>query len=211
MKNFSNELKSRTKNMHKAAESTGFIKRLQSGQADKKSYAEYILNLLPVYEAIESSLDSLIGNERIAPLVTKELYKSELIKKDIEFILGDEAKNIELLESTKAYVKRIEEMKVNNPIGVVAHAYTRFLADLFGGRTFAEMMKNDYKIEDAGLNYYNMDGIGEIMPYVMGYHTKLAKLSLTEDEIENFITEVGNSYVYNTGISTELEVKLFNK
>lgn len=211
MKNFSNELKTRTKNMHKASESTGFIKRLQSGQADKKSYAEYILNLLPVYEAIESSLDSLKNNERIAPLVTQELYKAELIKKDIEFILGDEAKNIELLESTKAYVKRIEEMKVNNPIGVVAHAYTRFLADLFGGRTFAEMMKNDYKIEEAGLNYYSMDGIGEIMPYVMGYHKKLANLNLNEEEVENFIIEVGNSYVYNTGISTELEVKLFNK
>lgn len=209
MKNFSNELKSRTKNMHKASESTGFIKRLQSGKADEKSYAEYILNLLPVYEAIENSLDSLIENERIAPLVTKELYKSELIKKDIEFILGDEAKNIELLESTKAYVKRIEEMKNSNPIGVVAHAYTRFLADLFGGRTFAEMLKNDYKIADQGLNYYNMDGIGEIMPYVMGYHGKLAKLNLTDEEIENFINEVGNSYIYNTGISTELEVKLF--
>ncbi|MGL5415152.1 MAG: heme oxygenase (biliverdin-producing) [Clostridium sp.] len=209
MRNFSEELRARTKNIHTATETTGFNKRLVDGMATKESYAEYLYNLLPVYEQIEKGLDALEGDSRFAPLVTKELYKSELMKKDIEFILGDSFKNIELSESSKAYVRRLEEIRKNNPLGVIAHAYTRFLADLFGGRIFADLMKNHYKIGDGGLNYYKMDGIGDIMPYVGGYHKKLGELRLNDEEIELFINEVSNSYVYNIGISTEVDAKLF--
>lgn len=212
MNNFSNDLRQRTKNIHEVAETTGFNKRLTDGNATTESYGEYIYNFLPVYEAIEKSLMKLQNNERIAPLVTKELFKAELIKKDIEFILGDKVKDIEILESTKAYVKRIEEMAESNPIAVIAHGYTRFLADLFGGRTFDNLLSNKYGIDKEGLHYYEMDkSIPEIMPYVMGYHQKLAALNLSEEEAEIFINESVNSYIYNIGISTELEVKLFKE
>lgn len=209
MRNFSDELRTRTKDIHKATEVTGFNKRLLDGNATKESYGEFLYSLLPVYVAIEKNLDALKDDARLAPLVTKELYKSELMKKDIEFILGDKVKELKPLESTKAYVNRINEIGKNNPLGIVAHAYTRFLADLFGGRLFADLIKNHYNIDEGGINYYKMDGIGEIMPYVMGYHKKLAGLALTDAEVEEFINEVSNSYVYNIGISTELDAKLF--
>lgn len=208
---FSMEIRMSSKNLHRAAEITGFNGRLVSGKASKDSYAEFIYNYMFVYKAIEDALDQLSNLEEIKPFVTKELYRSELIKKDNQFLLGDKEASMEILPSTKAYVNRIKEISKTNPILVVAHAYTRFLADLFGGRTIHQIVKDSYKIEDKGLNYFDFSNLDNIMEYVMGYRNNLTNMTLTEENQEAFLNEVANSYIYNIGISTELEAKLYGE
>ncbi len=207
---FSMKIKLTNENLHKAAEMTGFNNRLVSGKASKETYAEFIFNYLPIYKAIEDSLNDLEKDDKIKPFITKKLYRSELIKKDIEFLLGDKTKSIELLPSTKAYVARIKELSIKNPILIVAHAYTRFLADLFGGRVIYEIVKNSYSIGDEGLNYFQFPEIDNLMDVVFAYRNNLMNLNLTDEEKELFLNEVANSYIYNIGVSTELEAKLYN-
>jgi len=51
----------------------------------------------------------------------------------VKYPLGEKSSSMELLSSTKASVARIKELSKNKPELIVAYAYTRFLADLFGG------------------------------------------------------------------------------
>lgn len=194
--------------LHAASEHTGFIKKITDGTATKETYGEYLFNLHAMYKAIEETLDANADNEVLKPFVTKELYKHELIEKDLEYLLGDSVKNLTLLASTKAFLARIDEIKDTNPELIIAHAYTRFLADLFGGRTFLSLLGTNYKISSEGLNYYQFPEITDLRAYVMKYHGMLAEFNLSDEMKVEFINEVNNAYIYNIAISNELDIKL---
>ncbi|MBS4957490.1 MAG: biliverdin-producing heme oxygenase [Clostridium sp.] len=205
---FMMDIREKTSLLHSAAENTGYIKKLVDGNASVEGYAEYIYNLERMYKAIEDALDKNENNAIVKPFVTRELYRSELIRKDLEFLLGDKLNSLKLLASTEACVAKIEELSKTKPELVVAYAYTRFLADLFGGRTFLSLLSTSYKISNEGLNYYQFPEINDLRGYVMKYHNMLADINLSDEMKIDFINEVNNAYIYNLAISNELEAKL---
>lgn len=204
------KIRRNTATLHSAAEHSGFIKRIVDGNACKDSYAEYLFNLKAMYKAIEDTIENNKDNETVKEFATTELYKSELINKDLQFLLGDKVDTMELLPSTKAFTERINEINSSNPELIVAYAYTRFIADLFGGRTFVALLSVNYKVTSEGLNYYNCDGVKDIRAYVMNYGAKMNSMNLGDDLEEMFINEVSNAYIYNLAISCELEAKLYS-
>lgn len=205
---FMMDIREKTSLLHSAAENTGYIKKLVDGIASVEGYAEYIYNLEKMYKAIEDALDKNENNAVINPFVTKELYRSKLIRKDLEFLLGGKLNSMKLLASTEACVAKIEELSETKPELVVAYAYTRFLADLFGGRTFLSLLSTSYKISNEGLNYYQFPEINDLRGYVMKYHNMLAEINLSDEMKIDFINEVNNAYIYNLAISNELDAKL---
>lgn len=205
---FMMDIREKTSLLHSAAENTGYIKKLVDGTASVDGYAEYIYNLEKMYKAIENALDKNENNDVVKPFVTKELYRSELMRKDLNFLLGDKLNSMKLLASTEACVAKIEELSETKPELVVGYAYTRFLADLFGGRTFLSLLSTSYKISNEGLNYYQFPEINDLRGYVMKYHNMLADINLSDEMKVDFINEVNNAYIYNLAISNELDAKL---
>lgn len=202
------KIREKTSLLHSAAEHSGYIKRLVDGNGSKKGYGEYIFNLHAIYKAIEEGLEANKEHTIVKEFVTPELYKADLIQQDINYILNEEQDNLLLLASTEACVARIQEISKNNPELLVAYAYTRFLADLFGGRTFYALLGLKYGIEEEGLNYYKFEQLGDVRTYVMQYHNKLANINLTDEEKVMFLNEINNAYIYNLAVSNELEVKI---
>lgn len=205
---FLKDIKNTSKSLHDMAENTGFIKRLLIGDADKKSYGEYIYNLYYVYKAIEDGLEENCDNEVVKSFAIPEVYRAEPMMKDFQYLLDEKA---ELLMSTKCFVNRIKEISKNTPELLIAHAYTRYLADLFGGRVIYGIVKDKYKIDDAGLNYYIFDKIEDLKSFVMNYHNKLNLMELSDCLKDKFLNEVAVSYIYNISISNELEYDRFLK
>lgn len=205
---FMMSIREKTSLLHSAAEHSGYIKRIVDGNASVEGYAEYLFNLHSMYRAIEDTLENNINNPFVKDFVTKELYRSELILKDLEFLLGDKLPGMELLASSKACISRILEIAEGKPELIIAYAYTRFLADLFGGRTFPALLSKNYNIGPEGLNYYKYDNLEDIKGYVMSYHNKLASLDFSDEMRTEFVNEVSNAYIYNLAVSNELEAKL---
>lgn len=206
---FTVTIKKNTDALHLSSERTGFIKRLFDGKASKEGYIEYIFNLYAMYKAIEEALDKHLGHETIKNFVTKELYRSELIKKDLEVLAGDKLSEIQLLPSTEACVARINEVNERYPELIVTYAYVRFIADLFGGKMFPEVLMKHYDIPKDALNYYIQPEIGKIRDYVMNYHKNFEKLNLSDHMQKLFAIEISNAYIYNMAISNELDAKLY--
>lgn len=214
MNSFMMDIKNNSNDLHAVAEKTGFLKRLLEGKASTESYAEYLYNLYEVYKAIEVNLEKCKDNKVVKDFVLPEIYRAEAILKDLKFLLGENLNTIKPLASTRAYVARINEIGETAPELLVAHAYTRYLADLFGGRTIYGMVKDLYKIDEEGLNYYKYETLSdgsEMKGFVMNYHNKLNNIELNEEMKERFINEVANSYVYNIAISNELDFIRFNR
>lgn len=203
------KIRRNTATLHSAAEHTGFIKRIVDGNASKESYAEYLFNLSAMYKVIEDTIDKNSDNEIVKNFVTKELYKHELIQKDLEFLLGDKLETMELLPATNTFIERIKEIDETSPELIIAYAYTRFIADLFGGRTFVALLSVNYGVSKEGLNYYSCEGIKDIRSYVMNYANKINNMNISEELEAKLINEVNNAYIYNLAISCELEAKLY--
>ena len=205
---FITNIRNASHTLHSASEHTGYIKRILAKNATKEGYGEYLYNLSAMYKAIEDALDKNSNHPVIKDFITKELYRHELIEKDIKYLLGDKVSSMNLLASTIASIARINEIANTKPELIVAYAYTRFLADLFGGRMFYELFSKEYKIENEGLNYYSFEGIDDMRGYAMRYGSKLSSMSLADNLKTEFINEVNNAYIYNLAISNELETKL---
>lgn len=205
---FITNIRNASNTLHSASEHTGYIKRILAKNATKEGYGEYLYNLSAMYKAIEDALDKNSNHPVVKDFITKELYRHELIEKDIKYLLGNKVSSMNLLASTIASIARINEIANTKPELIVAYAYTRFLADLFGGRMFYELFSKEYKIENEGLNYYNFEGIDDMRGYAMRYGAKLSSMSLADNLKTEFINEVNNAYIYNLAISNELETKL---
>ncbi|MFR3558590.1 MAG: heme oxygenase (biliverdin-producing) [Paraclostridium sordellii] len=207
--NFLKVIQQSTKKLHDMAENTGFIKRLVDGNATVESYGEYIYNLYFVYKAIEENLEKHKNDIVLKEFITPEVFRAESLLKDSKFLLGYELDSVEICDSTRVFVDRLEEISQINPKLLVAHAYTRYLADLFGGRTIFKIIKDNYDIHNDGLNYYMFDEIPDLKTFVMDYHKKLDLIDLNDDEKVKFLNEISLSYVFNISISNELEYMKF--
>lgn len=207
--NFLKVIQQSTKKLHDMAENTGFIKRLVDGNATVESYGEYIYNLYFVYKAIEENLEKHKNDIVLKEFITPEVFRAESLLKDSKFLLGYELDSVEICDSTRVFVDRLEEISQINPKLLVAHAYTRYLADLFGGRTIFKIIKDNYDIHNDGLNYYMFDEIPDLKAFVMDYHRKLDLIDLNDDEKVKFLNEISLSYVFNITISNELEYMKF--
>lgn len=207
--NFLKVIQQSTKKLHDMAENTGFIKRLVDGNATVESYGEYIYNLYFVYKAIEENLEKHKNDIVLKEFITPEVFRAESLLKDSKFLLGYELDSVEICDSTRVFVDRLEEISQINPKLLVAHAYTRYLADLFGGRTIFKIIKDNYDIHNEGLNYYMFDEIPDLKAFVMDYHRKLDLIDLNDDEKVKFLNEISLSYVFNISISNELEYMKF--
>ncbi|MCH1966056.1 heme oxygenase (biliverdin-producing) [Paraclostridium sordellii] len=207
--NFLKVIQQSTKKLHDMAENTGFIKRLVDGNATVESYGEYIYNLYFVYKAIEENLEKHKNDIVLKEFITPEVFRAESLLKDSKFLLGYELDSVEICDSTRVFVDRLEEISQINPKLLVAHAYTRYLADLFGGRTIFKIIKDNYDIHNDGLNYYMFDEIPDLKAFVMDYHRKLDLIDLNDDDKVKFLNEISLSYVFNISISNELEYMKF--
>lgn len=179
--------------------------KIVDGNANIDHYAEYLYNLSAIYKIIEDTIENNTQHGAVKEFSTKELYRHELIEKDLAYFLKEKGNQYKLCASTIAMIDRVKELGQANPELVIAYAYTRFIADLFGGRTFVELLGNKYKVPAEGLNYYKCDHIGDIQAYVMNYAMKINKLNLSEELEEKFMIEVSNAYIYNIAISCELD------
>ncbi len=204
---FISKIRQSSETLHEATEHTGIIKKLVEGNASIEEYAEYLFNLSAMYKIIEETIEENRSNEVVKEFATKELYRFHLIEQDLAYFSKEKESKFELCASTMAMVARVKEIGINNPELIIAYAYTRFLADLFGGRMFAELLGNSYKVPAEGLNYYKCDRIQDIRTYVMNYAMKINALNFTEDMQEKMLNEVRNAYIYNLAISCELDVK----
>ncbi|MDZ5255296.1 biliverdin-producing heme oxygenase [Clostridium sp. LIBA-8841] len=208
MNSFMMDIKTNSNDLHTVAEKTGFLKRLLEGKASTESYGEYLYNLYEVYKALEANLEKNKENKVVKNFVIPEIYRASAIHKDISYFLGERLNTIKPIASTKAYVDKINELGETSPELLVAHAYTRYLADLFGGRTMYGIMKTLYNVDEARLNYYKYDKLNdgpEMKNFVMNYHNTLNNIELDDQMKEKFINEVANSYIYNIAISNEID------
>lgn len=148
-------LRERTRELHTRAERSGVIADLLRGRATRRAHARLLRNLLPAYESLEQGLERHRSEPRMAALAQPCVYRSAAIESDLRAILGDAwAAELPLLPEAERYAARIRAAAAGRGALLLAHAYTRFLGDLNGGRVVARVLGDSLGLEAGALRFY---------------------------------------------------------
>jgi len=145
-------LKEITKDLHHEAETTKFAKLLLSGKITKEDYANYLYQLILVYNAIELG-NRVEGNFKNLP----GLERTHAIYQDFIEIAGVDH-NYQWLPETISYSKYLMDL-IRDPAQrpkIKAHLYCRHMGDLHGGQIIKKQVAHiskgrfyDFKDPDA--------------------------------------------------------------
>eukprot|EP00984_Skeletonema_dohrnii_P017138 scaffold7737_cov71-Skeletonema_dohrnii-CCMP3373.AAC.2 len=152
-------------------------------------------------EAMEKSTD-----EGVKALDYPTLRRSESLKKDMDFFYGEKWQDdIQPSPAAKAYVSRINEIAETEPYLMVAHQYTRYLGDLFGGQMMSGMARRSLSLENGdGTAFYTFDDIPSAKDFITEWYTSLNALDLTQQQKEDIVDEANLVFALNIDVLQEL-------
>lgn len=159
-----------------------------------------------VYKAQEEAFDKA-DNENVKALDYNELRRVSSLEEDMQFFYGNDWKSkIKPSTGTKKYVARIEQIAKEQPELLIAHQYTRYLGDLFGGQMMGGMASKSLGLEPGqGTTFYQFDDIPDTTDFITQWYTNLNKLDLTQEQKNEIVDEANLVFALNIEILEELE------
>ena len=204
-----------TRKSHSVAESTAFVSGFFKGLSTKQSYSNLMTSLYFVYEAMEDEFDKTLEST-VKTMDYPELRRLKAVELDMGYFYGEgwkNNKNIQPSPATKKYVSRIRDVAKNNPKLLLAHQYSRYLGDLFGGQKMSGMATKSLNLEEGkGIAFYQFDDIetSTTTDFITAWYKKLNELDLTENEKQDIVDEANLVFALNIEIFEELEGSPFS-
>eukprot|EP00980_Cylindrotheca_fusiformis_P011859 scaffold2817_cov130-Cylindrotheca_fusiformis.AAC.14 len=200
----SEALKHGTENAHKAAESVHFVKNFIRGQIDRDLYALLVAQLYHLYGSLENALDQHAPSHFSSCHFPKELHRKEALEEDVDFWHTDTPK---ISPATQDYLDRIQHLCDSDPLLLLAHAYTRYLGDLSGGKILARVAKRALNLsaDDDGLAFYRFPHVQSFKLFKDQYRSALNDLPLNNDQIQALVREANVAFLLNMRLFEELD------
>lgn len=200
------ELDDGTRKSHSVAQNSAFVSGFFKGLSTRDAYSALLTSLYFVYSEMEEAFDST-NESRVQSLDYPELRRVAALERDMDYFYGSDWKqNIKPSPATQAYTARIEEVRSKAPYLLIAHQYTRYLGDLFGGQMMGGMATRSLELEDnKGVDFYQFDEIQSAKDFITGWYKKLNDLDLTDEEKQNIVDEANYVFDLNIGILEELD------
>ena len=141
-------LKDITKDLHHEAEETLFAKKLVDGTVSKEEYANYLWQMVLVYNGIETAANSQ-GMLKNLP----DIERTHKIYQDCIELVGPHHQ-LNWLPTTIEYYQYLLALNYDNSRKhlIKAHLYCRHMGDLFGGQIIAKKCPGSgkfYEFKDA--------------------------------------------------------------
>lgn len=180
-----------SKESHQSAENSPFMIALLKGELSTSAYCDYLAQLAPIYETLESWTTTEL------PLFDRRLDRFESIISDMESMCGMGM----VLDETIEYTKHLKEIAASkDEIRFLAHHYVRYLGDLSGGQAISRLVMRNMSIPPNFLSFYEFDQIGDKVRYKETYREQLDNLNLTQAQTDSFIAEVMIAFEHHSKI-----------
>ena len=187
---------------HEQAEGSPFVTDLLAGRVDRQGYAEYLLRLRAVYDAMERVVREHADDPAVAAVHDPDLERVPAIDADLDHWLPDGPRSV-TSPAAAAYRDRLEAARAWGPL-LAAHHYTRYLGDLSGGRAIGRALDRTFGLDGRGVAFYDFPAIPRPKPYKDAYRARLDALGLSPDETARVVDEVRVAFRLNQGLFAEL-------
>lgn len=143
----------------------------------------------------------------VKALDDEELRRLKALEEDMDYFYGSGWKDqVHPTANAQRYAERVREVARNKPYLLVAHQYTRYLGDLFGGRMMGGMAQRSLDLDDGkGVAFYTFDAIPDVSEFITDWYTRLNKLDLSDTEKQEIVDEANLVFEMNIGILEDLE------
>jgi len=200
------QLDNGTRKSHSLAENTAFVSGFFKGLSTRVAYRSLLTSLYFVYSEMENAFDSTEEGS-VKTLDYPELRRLNALEQDMDFFYGAEWKSrIKPSLPAQTYVSRIKEISVKAPHLLIAHQYSRYLGDLFGGQMMSGMATRSLQLEkNKGVAFYEFDEIESVKKFIDVWYIKMNELDLTDQQKEEIVDEANYVFALNIGIFEELD------
>merc|ERR1712238_333079 len=211
------------------AENTAFVQGFFKGLSSRDSYKQLLTSLYYIYQAMEEDVldtcaaaasaandDPTSISLQINKLDDIPLRRLAGLEQDMAYFYGSDWKTqiAKPTPATKAYVARIHEIATKGVINdqlylFIAHQYTRYLGDLFGGQMMGGMASRsmDLPSDGSGVAFYTFNDIPSTKSFISDWYTRLNEiaLDLSEEQIQDIVDEANLVFALNIELFQELE------
>lgn len=192
-------LRAGTREAHRQAEGTPFIRQFFAGLLTRQAYREFLVQLLHIYTALEEGHERHREQRLLAGLYYPELFRREALLDDLHFYFGDQGwEYTPLRQATRAYARRIRELTEGWSEGLVAHHYTRYLGDLSGGQALKRIVARTFGLDSsAGLAFYEFPLIPDHARFKEAYRAQLDRMPVNEAAAQDIVAEANRAFALN--------------
>ncbi len=167
--NLSDKLREATAPLHHQAERSGIISDLLHGRIQRRGLAVFLGNLLPVYQALETALDTHQNNRILHEIRDSALYRAPALQADLAMLGGA----VPLLPEATAYAERVRQAACGEGAELLAFAYVRYMGDLSGGRVLNRLLSRTLGL--SGLNFYHFADIPDMDLFRSNYRAAIGR------------------------------------
>ena len=187
---------------HQEAEDSSFMTELLAGRVNEQGYADYLLRLRTVYDAMETAVRARLDDPAVAAVHDPALERLAAIDQDLEHWCSDGPRAVDS-PAADAYRARLEDAAGWGGL-LVAHHYTRYLGDLSGGQAIGRILDRAFGLGGQGLAFYDFPAISRPKPYKDAYRARLDALGLSTDQRDEVVAEVRTAFRLNLALFAEL-------
>lgn len=150
---------------------------------------------------MEEEIERNKDHPHFAPLYfPAELHRHEALARDLEYFYGpDWQSQVSCSQATQRYVDRIHQVGQEDPVLLVAHAYTRYMGDLSGGQVLRKVAQRAMKLPPTGegLEFYNFDAIHSAKSFKQLYRSRMNELELDMETKKSLVDEAVKAFQFN--------------
>lgn len=202
----SNEMLEGTLDVHAEAERCKFVKYLSKGKLEPEVYGRFLVCLYHVYSAMEEETRKL-SSHPIVGLVhfPRQVNRIKPLVEDLEYFLGPNWKEKAVVSpATQEYVEDIRHKAKYAPHTLIAHPFTRYLGDMFGGQVLSKRIKRNFKLNnELGTAFYRFENITNVPDFREFYLDRLNAIRVTDQEKAEIIQASRRVFELNIGIFEE--------
>lgn len=188
-----------TGDAHRAAEGSPVMRRLLAGRLTLGEFAAMQEQLLAVYETLEAVGETHRDDPTIGGFIDTALLRTSALRDDLARLQpGDHT--TAPTEPTRAYCERLRTAG-SDPVGFVAHHYTRYLGDLSGGQFIGRAVERHLGLDrGTGTAFFHFVGVTDPCAYKERYRERLDATPWSAVEQDRFIEEVQVAYALNAAL-----------
>jgi heme oxygenase len=192
----------RTRLLHARAERSGYVREILRRRASRAGYALYLRNLLPAYRRLERELERHRGTPGVRAVAIPAVYRAEAMAADLAALRGPAwHRGLKLLPEGAAYARRVRAAAAGDGARLVAHAYTRHLADLSGGQILRRLLAGSLPLGPRALTVYDFAGIDDLETFKGRYRSALDEAGLELGDLAPVLEEAELAFRLNIELS----------
>jgi heme oxygenase len=200
-------LRLETRDLHAEAERSGVMADLLRGQLSRAVYCALLRNLHAIYAALEAALGAHRADPMIAAVQSPALLREAALAHDLGVLHGAAWRDeIAVTPAAAGYVERLGALAAAGSQALVAHAYVRYLGDLYGGQLLKRRIASQLGVDgEAGTRFYDFGGEAGALALRQRFREALAALCPSAEQGELIVAEARWAFEQHKQLFVQLQ------